>query len=359
MILYRNYLTERIDFDEQLYEKKIVETVNRITHDPKNNDDYLTVTADTDVLHKDTTRLTELTVTDHMLYSQFMEPFYVTESQHISDETDAAIDSIYKRCLMKFTSKIYDTDQYTGQLLFTGWNFNEYNIAGQRFYFTGNEPDASHHSLFIRIVDSEEPFRMQTMPRTPDVKSVKQNYVKFIWDALEDLEIQIQKSFIDAAARSDSTERQAKKELHATLAHEITHLYRSVIARDDNQLMSRKNSLYHTYRTDSTRLPSDIRNTLEHRLYLFDANELDARIKQIQKMIQIKLRDADEHDKFLTDIHEVLEKFMQIDSVTMKPDKTMLISAVLKTYDIARISRLMLMYSFIKELKRWSQNGRW
>ena len=163
------------------------------------------------------------------------------EVYHITNTTDDVIEDIYNQYLQIHQYFVDGTFKLKpGDAVFSGWAFNEYaENENEKFYKT-DESDDEHHKIYIGLYENTDVLTYGKFFGRGD----EYNHTTRKWFDNDVLKIGVNIQFLYQEKFG------GEMRLHNCLSHEITHLYRSVVAPKTNLLYAKKNDIQIRFEQD-------------------------------------------------------------------------------------------------------------
>ena len=160
----------------------------------------------------------------------------ILETAHIAYTTDKVIDAIYDKYIELIEAYENDDPEFdVNSEYFTRWNFNEYAEDDEDKFYETDEPDEAHHPVIICFFTPKNIAAVyaRTFPRTAyKTGSVFRTYLDN--DA-------IMMGLNTQFALTGNFRQLTQLKQH--IAHEVTHLFRSVVAPHTDLNATKKNDL--------------------------------------------------------------------------------------------------------------------
>ena len=184
---------------------------------------------------------------------RFFTEVLLYEANHVSNVTDYIIQDIYAYYLElikdyeKNNTKEEDKDRLqVGQVLFSGWAFNEYAKNPDEIFYQTEEEDKTHHQIYLSVFNPQSAaisrfegrFKKEILNKNVAPKDI----VRLKKEGEKDddiLIISVAENFIFKTDKHFT----GHVWLYEKIAHEMTHLYRSAIVPHTNLILSKKNDL--------------------------------------------------------------------------------------------------------------------
>ena len=298
----------------------------------------------------------------------FTEPL-LYEANHVSNVTDYIIQDIYAHYLELIED--YEKNNIKkeniiqiGQVIFSGWAFNEYAENPDEIFYQTNPEDETHHRIYLSVFNPrsvaisrfEGRFKKEILNKNVAPKDI----VRLKKEGEKDddiLIISVAQNFIF----KDDKHFTGHVWLNEKIAHEMTHLYRSAIVPRTNHLLSKKNDLQFKFNDDLKEynhlfeeIELGLYSSIEKILYNFDFNEQDARLKELDTHIKETLKRKDDASRIRQKALDYIKTHFKCD--TWRIDKISLIAALSQTTDFQNISHINIMHNMLEDLHGYSYN---
>ena len=296
----------------------------------------------------------------------FTEPL-LYEANHVSNVTDYIIQDIYSYYLELIED--YEKNNIKkeniiqiGQVIFSGWAFNEYANNPDEIFYQTNPEDETHHRIYLSIFNPQSAaisrfegrFKKEILNKNVAPKDI----VRLKKEGEKDddvLIISVAENFIFKTDKHFT----GHVWLNEKIAHEMTHLYRSAIAPHTNLLLSKKNDLQFKFNDDLKEykylfkeIEPKLYSSIINILYNFDFNEQDARLKELDTHMKEILKREDYTTRVQEQALDYIKEHFKSD--TWNIDKISLITALSQTADINTISHINIMHNMLDDLHCYS-----
>ena len=298
---------------------------------------------------------------------RFFTEVLLFEANHVSNVTDYIIQDIYAHYLEliedyeKNNVKKEDIIE-VGQVIFSGWAFNEYAENPDEIFYQTNPEDETHHRIYLSIFNPQSAaisrfegrFKKEILNKNVAPKDI----VRLIKEGEKDDDILIISVAENFIFRTDK-HFTGHVWLNEKIAHEMTHLYRSAIVPHTNHLLSKKNDLQFKFANDLKEykhmfeeIDVDLYTEIISILYNFDFNEQDARLKELDTHMKEILKREDYTSRIHQQALDYIKEHFKSD--TWNIDKISLITALSQTADIKTISHINIMHNMLDDLHCYS-----